>query len=108
MPVDQKVPSRGVFILADARFDDRSAGQRWESLGHESPGFLRVLHHPIAAVRIERGAMPVESNFHATVLEIGQNILAAVAADVEPNPHLAPHELSMSSRRAPITYLPDY
>src|SRR5258708_36707439 len=96
MPVDQKVPGRGVFILADARFDGRSAGQSWESLGHESPGFLRILHHSIAAVRIERGAMPVEPNFHATVLEIGQNILAAVAAEVEPDWHFGRRELPIA------------
>src|SRR5258708_29054254 len=105
MPVDQKVPGRGVFILADARFDGRSAGQSWESLGHESPGFLRILHHSIAALRIERGAMPVEPNFHATVLEIGQNILAAVAAEVEPNRHLGRRELPISGGRTKVKYL---
>src|SRR6266852_3096631 len=105
MPVDQKVPGRGVFILANARFDDRSAGQRRESLGHESASFFRILHHSIAAVRIERGAMPVEPNFHATVLEIRQNILTALGAEVKPNRHFGRRELPISGGRTKVKYL---
>src|SRR5260370_30191496 len=105
MPVDQKVAVRGVFILADARFHDWRAGQGRESLGHESPDFFRVLHHSIAAVRIERGAMPVESNFHAAVLEIGQNILAALGAEVKPNWHLWWRELPIAGGRTEVENL---
>src|SRR5258708_31155540 len=99
MPVDQKIAGRGVFILANTRFQDRSVGERREAFGHESPHFGCGLHHPIASVRIERRAMPVESNFHAAILQVGQYIFAAVAAKVDPNWHFWRPELPISSGR---------
>src|SRR6202035_4592938 len=63
--VDQKIAGRCVFILADTRLHDWSARQRGEAFVDEGSDFGGSLDHSIASVRIERGAMPVESNFHS-------------------------------------------
>src|SRR5713101_3145095 len=76
MPVDQKIPVRGILILANARFNNRRILQCWEPPRHI---LLRHLRHrgrndPRLRVRINALAMLVKRNLQSAPLDVRHSI----------------------------------
>ena len=83
MPVDQKIAVRGIFILADARFDQRRIGEGGETLAQHRAGFAQSLlrDFAIAGFGIELRTMGIERDFESAAVERGDRIDAFTKRD---------------------------
>jgi len=100
MAIDEEISVRGVFVLADARFDDWSVFQRGETLRDE---FLRGsdgLGSCDARLRVgvDGCAVTIVGNFEAAVFEIGHAV--KFVAEEEPRGHLRRLETRVAGRGA--------
>src|SRR5580704_4571848 len=100
MAIDEEISVRGVFVLADARFDDWRVFQGGESVRGE---FLRGsdgLGSCDAGLRvgIDGGAVAIVGNFEAAIFEIGHAV--KFIAKEEPRGHLRRLETRVAWRGA--------
>src|SRR5882672_1614293 len=87
MAVDQEIAVRRVLVLADARFDERSAGQRRKSPGHKSARRRKRFfsHAALGRIRVNRFAMTIERELEAAIFQIWHAI--GFSAEIEPCRH---------------------
>src|SRR5579872_3643852 len=99
MAVDQEIAVRGVFVLADARFDDGRVAQGGEAatqiIAHERKRFAG---NALDAVGINGRSVTVAGDFDAAVLEIGHAV--NLLSDIEPSGKIAGSVAFVSRRRA--------
>src|ERR1700684_2700508 len=76
MPVDQKIPARSIFILANARLDDRRVAQGRESPSHIRPHFFGsgFGDNPRLRVGIDARPVPIERNLESPRLDVRHSI----------------------------------
>jgi len=62
MTVDEKIAVRGIFVLANARFDNRSIFQSGQSQSQTPPCLSQTFSsgNPIAGIGIERWSMTID------------------------------------------------
>src|SRR5579859_5448714 len=98
MTVDQEIAVRSVFVLADARFDDRRVAQGGEAtaqiIAHEAESFAG---NALDAIGINRRAVTVAGDFHAAVFEIGHAV--NLLSHIEPRGEISSGVTFVSRRR---------
>src|SRR5262245_11259324 len=84
MAVDQEIAVRSVFVLADARFDERGARQRRKPPGHKRARHLeRVFGHlALGGVGVNRFAVTIEREFEASIFQVRHAV--GFSAEVDP------------------------
>src|ERR1700722_10773269 len=72
MPIDQKIAARSIFVLADARLDDRRIAQRRESPRHVLSHFFSgsFANNARLRVRIDDCSVLVERNLESARLDV--------------------------------------
>src|SRR5579872_3424767 len=99
MAVDQEIAVRGVFVLADARFDDGRVAQGGEAaaqiIAHKRKRFAG---NAFDAVGINGRSVTVAGDFDAAVFEIGHAV--NFLSNVEPSGEIAGSVGFVSRRRA--------
>ena len=88
MAIDQEISVRGVFVLADARFDDGSVFQGGETARDKFSRGVRGFGGGDAGLRvgIDGGAVAIVGDFEAAAFEVGHAV-KFVAKD-EPRGHV--------------------
>src|SRR5689334_8714300 len=107
MTVDQKVAVGSVLVLADACFDDRRVLQIRQSQSKQTAYFFQSLsgRNSIAAVWIERRAMPIDCDLDAASIDVGQAI--SFAFEIDPGWHRRRLESIVAGGRSKIeNFLP--
>src|SRR6266404_8857996 len=76
MPIDQKIATRSVFILADPRLHNRSICQGGESVRNVPPNltYFRWRHHSRLPVRIDPLAVFVQRDLQPAALQVRHSI----------------------------------
>lgn len=76
MAVDQKIAGGGVFVLADARFEQRRVGQSREALAQQRARAPQRRWGEFAAAGfwIERGAVRIEGQLEAAAVQRGDRV----------------------------------
>src|SRR5215831_9854582 len=102
MAIYQKIAVRGVFVLADARFEDWCVLHR----GHAARQILArqnqtlTARQPLARVRIKRFAVTINCAFDSPAIDVRQPI--GLVFKVNPGRHRRRPKLMVTSRRAEI------
>jgi hypothetical protein len=76
MLIDQEISVRGVFVLADARFDDRRIFERGEAAGEKFARGSESFGGGDAGLRvgIDGGAVAIVGDFEAAGFEVGRAV----------------------------------
>ena len=77
MAVDEEIAVRAVLVLADARLDERRAGERGKALREVAPAHRRARRGgagAIAVVRIDGRAVRVVRHLEAATLDVGHAV----------------------------------
>src|SRR5687768_15037278 len=102
MAIDEKVAGGRVLVLAHTTFDDGGIGQRWKSMLQPRASLFDALaiDGSITGVRIESGAMSIDADLEAALLEIGDSIDAR--GEINPSRRVCCGESVVSCRGAEV------
>ena len=89
MPVEYEIAVGRVLVLADARFNYRTGGERGEVTGNViacGEGLFRS-RQAVAGIWVKCGAVQIECNFEPARFNVGEAVHALVITEVDPDGH---------------------